>query len=55
VDPKITASLMVVGGTLVELALIWNLSLFSNEIIKYLAGIIVVLDVLVLLKILLNI
>jgi hypothetical protein len=55
VDPKIAVSLIVIGGTIVELALIWNLSLFSNEIIKYLAGIIVVLDVLALLKILLNI
>jgi hypothetical protein len=55
VDPKITASLIVVGGTIVELALIWNIGLFSNEIIKYLAGIIVVLDVLALLEILLNI
>jgi hypothetical protein len=55
VDPRIITSLIVVGGTLVELALIWNLSLFSNEIIKYLAGILVVLDVLALLKILLEI
>jgi hypothetical protein len=55
VDPRIIISLIVVGGTLVELALIWDLSLFSNELLKYLAGIIVVLDVLALLKILLNI
>jgi len=55
VDPKIATSLIIIGGTIVELALIWNISLFSNEIIKYLAGIIVVLDVLALLEILLNI
>jgi hypothetical protein len=55
VDPKIITSLMVVGGTLVELALIWDLNLFSNELIKYLAGVIVTLDILVLLKILLEI
>jgi len=48
-------SLVIIGGTAVELALIWNLDLFSNELVKYLAGIIVVLDILALLKILLEI
>ncbi len=43
-DPRIITSLIVVGGTLVELALIWDLGLFLNELLKYLAGIIVVLD-----------
>jgi len=55
VDPKLISSLVIVGGTMVELALIWNLNLFSNELVKYIAGIIIVLDVLALLKILLEI
>jgi len=55
VDPRIISSLVIIGGTVIELALIWDLSLFSNELLKYLAGIIVVLDILALLKILLNI
>ncbi|QFW68485.1 MAG: hypothetical protein NV1_07 [Nanoarchaeotal virus 1] len=54
-DPRIISSLVIIGGTAVELALIWDLGLFSNELLKYLAGILVVLDVLALLKILLNI
>ena len=54
-DPKLFMSLIIIGGTAVELAIVWNLSLLSNELIKYLAGIVVVLDVLALLKILLNI
>jgi hypothetical protein len=55
VDPRLIISLVVIGGTVVELAIIWNLNLLSNELIRYLAGIVVVLDVLALLKILLNI
>jgi len=55
VDPKLFVSLIIIGGTIVELAIVWDLSLLSNELIKYLAGIVVVLDVLALLKILLNI
>lgn len=54
-DPKLFVSLIIIGGTIVELAIVWDLSLLSNELIKYLAGIVVVLDVLALLKILLNI
>jgi hypothetical protein len=55
VDPKLFISLIIIGGTIIELAIVWDLSLLSNELIKYLAGIVVVLDVLALLKILLNI
>jgi hypothetical protein len=55
VDPRLSISLVIIGGTAVELAIVWNLNLLSNELIRYLAGIIVVLDVLALLKILLNI
>lgn len=54
-DSRLFVSLIIIGGTVIELALVWDLSLLSNELIKYLAGIVVVLDVLALLKILLNI
>jgi hypothetical protein len=55
VDPRLFISLVIIGGTIVELAIVWNLNLLSNELIRYLAGIVVVLDILALLKILLEI
>jgi hypothetical protein len=55
VDPRLVISLIIVGGTVVELAIVWNLNLLSNELIRYLAGVVVVLDILALLKILLEI
>jgi len=55
VDLRLVISLIIIGGTAVELAVVWNLNLLSNELIKYLAGVVVVLDILALLKILLEI
>jgi len=55
VDPRLFISLVIIGGTIVELAIVWNLNLLSNELIRYLAGVVVVLDILALLKILLEI
>jgi hypothetical protein len=54
-DSKITLTLFVLLGTVIEIALVWSPDFFSNEILKYIAGIFVILDVLALLKILLNI
>ena len=54
-DPRLFISLVIIGGTIVELAIVWNLNLLSNELIRYLAGVVVVLDILALLKILLEI
>ncbi len=54
-DPRLFTSLVIIGGTIVELAIIWNLNLLSNIYIRYLAGVVVVLDILALLKILLEI
>jgi hypothetical protein len=55
VDPRLFISLVIIGGTIIELAIVWNLNLLSNELIRYLAGIVVVFDILALLKILLEI
>jgi hypothetical protein len=54
-DPRITLTLFILLGTIIEIALVWSPNFLSNEILKYIAGIFVILDVLALLKILLNI
>ncbi len=54
-DSKITLTLFVLLGTIIEIILIWFPNIFSNEILKYIAGVFVVLDVLALLEILMNI
>ncbi|MGC9133158.1 MAG: hypothetical protein ACP5GJ_02020 [Nanopusillaceae archaeon] len=54
-DSKILLSMFIIGGTLVEIYLLWNPSFFNNEYIKLLASSIVTLDILALLQILLNI
>ena len=54
-DPKIILTLFILLGTIIEIILIWFPNFFINEILKYIAGIFIVLDVLALLKILINI
>ena len=54
-DPRIILTLSILLGTIIEIILVWFPNLFSNEILKYIAGIFVILDVLALLKILMNI
>ena len=54
-DSKITLTLFVLLGTIIEIILIWFPNIFSNEILKYIAGVFAVLDVLALLEILMNI
>jgi hypothetical protein len=54
-DSKITLTLFVLLGTIIEIILIWFPNIFSNEILKYIVGVFVVLDVLALLEILMNI
>ena len=53
-DGKILSSIVIIGGTLVELYLLWNPGFFQSEYLKLLAGSIVALDVLALLEILLH-
>jgi len=48
-------TLFIILGTIVEIALLWDPNMFSNEALRYIAGIFVVLDVLALLKILMYI
>ena len=54
-DPHITLTLFILLGTIIEIVLVWSLNFFTNETLRYIAGIFVVLDILALLKILLNI
>jgi len=54
-DPHITLTLFILLGTIIEIALVWSPNFFTNETLRYIAGIFVVLDVLTLLKILMNI
>ena len=54
-DPKIIPTLSILLGTIVEIALLWDPKIFYNEILRYIAGIFVVLDILALLEILMNI
>jgi len=54
-DPKITLTLFILLGTVIEIALVWSPNFFTNETLRYIAGIFVVLDVLALLNILMNI
>ncbi len=54
-DPRIMLTLFILIGTIIEIALVWSPNFFTNETLRYIAGIFVVLDVLALLKILLNI
>jgi len=53
-DPKIILTLFILLGTAIEITLIWSPNFFTNETLRYVAGIFVVLDVLALLKILMN-
>jgi len=54
-DPRITLTLFILLGTIIEIALVWSPNFFANETLRYIAGIFVVLDVLALLGILLEI
>jgi len=54
-DPRITLTIFILLGTIIEIALVWSPNFFANETLRYIAGIFVVLDVLALLRILLNI
>ncbi|MGC9123726.1 MAG: hypothetical protein ACP5IB_06655 [Thermoplasmata archaeon] len=51
---KLVDGIIIIAGTIIELLLLFSPQIFSNEILKFSAGIIVALDVLALLKILLN-
>jgi hypothetical protein len=54
-DPRIILTLFILLGTIIEIVLVWLPNFFANETLRYIAGIFVVLDVLALLKILMNI
>ena len=54
-DPRITLTIFILLGTVIEIALVWSPGFFQNETLRYIAGIFVVLDVLALLKILIDI
>jgi len=54
-DSRIILTLFILLGTIIEIILVWSPNIFSNETLKYISGAFVVLDVLALLKILLNI
>ena len=54
-DSRIMLTLFILLGTIIEIALVWSQNFFTNETLRYIAGIFVVLDVLALLEILLNI
>jgi len=54
-DLRITLTLFILLGTIIEIALVWSPNFFTNETLRYIAGIFVVLDVLALLSILMNI
>jgi len=54
-DPHITLTLFILLGTVIEIILIWSPNFFTNETLRYIVGIFIILDVLALLKILLNI
>ena len=54
-DPRIMLTLFILLGTAVEIALVWSPGFFTNETLRYIAGTFVVLDLLALLKILMEI
>ncbi len=54
-DLRIMLTLFILLGTIIEIALVWFPNFFTNETLRYIAGIFVVLDVLTLLSILLEI
>ena len=54
-DSHITLTLFILLGTIIEIALVWLPNFFTNDTLRYIAGIFVVLDVLALLSILLEI
>jgi hypothetical protein len=51
---KIMLTLFILLGTAVEIALLWNPKIFSNELLRYTAEIFVILDMIALLKILME-
>ncbi len=54
-DSRIVLTLFILLGTIIEIALVWSPNFFTNEALRYIAGIFVALDVLALLSILLEI
>ncbi len=54
-DQRIMLTLFILIGTIIEIILVWLPNFFTNETLRYIAGIFVVLDILALLKILMNI
>jgi len=54
-DPRITLTIFILLGTIIEILLVWSPGFFQNETLRYIMGIFVVLDVLALLRILMYI
>jgi hypothetical protein len=52
---KIIFTLFIILGTIAEIALLWDPKILSNDFLKYIIGIFVVLDMVALIKILMEI
>ena len=52
---KIIFTLFIILGTIAEIALLWDPKILSNELLRYTIGIFVVLDMIALIKILMEI
>ena len=52
---KIMLTLFIVLGTIAEIALLWDPRILSNDFLKYIIGIFIVLDMIALIKILMEI